>query len=99
MELLQEECLALKARLDTVQQDKAADLATYKQMLDQIRKIFQESCRCLRTIYKNRKILEPVRNSVFSLSGTNHYLPLAAVLPSRFNCNLKPAYFYDYTIQ
>ncbi|XP_076751980.1 coiled-coil domain-containing protein 13 [Xylocopa sonorina] len=45
MELLQEECLALKARLDTVQQDKAADLMIYKQMLDQVRKIFQEAYR------------------------------------------------------
>ncbi|XP_026667187.1 coiled-coil domain-containing protein 13-like [Ceratina calcarata] len=45
MELLQEECLALKVRLDTIQQDKAADLSMYKQMLDQARKIFQEACR------------------------------------------------------
>ncbi|XP_060822185.1 uncharacterized protein LOC132910472 [Bombus pascuorum] len=45
MELLQEECLALKARLDTVQQDKAEDLATYKQMHEQVRKIFHEACR------------------------------------------------------
>ncbi|XP_043256883.1 coiled-coil domain-containing protein 13-like [Colletes gigas] len=45
MELLQEECLALKARLDIVQQDKASDLAAYKQMLSQVRKIFQEAYR------------------------------------------------------
>ncbi|XP_071861175.1 uncharacterized protein [Bombus fervidus] len=45
MELLQEECLALKARLDTVQQDKAEDLATYKQMHEQVRQIFHEACR------------------------------------------------------
>ncbi|XP_076245371.1 uncharacterized protein LOC143185927 [Calliopsis andreniformis] len=45
MELLQEECLALKARLDTVQQDKASDLAMYKQILEQVKKIFQEACR------------------------------------------------------
>ncbi|XP_076635480.1 coiled-coil domain-containing protein 13 [Colletes latitarsis] len=45
MELLQEECLALKARLDIVQQDKASDLAAYKQMLCQVRKIFQEAYR------------------------------------------------------
>ncbi|XP_043525600.1 spindle pole body component 110 [Frieseomelitta varia] len=45
MELLQEECLALKTRLDTVQQEKATDLATYKQMLEQVRKIFHEACR------------------------------------------------------
>ncbi|XP_050482439.1 uncharacterized protein LOC126869650 [Bombus huntii] len=45
VELLQEECLALKARLDTVQQDKAEDLATYKQMHEQVRKIFHEACR------------------------------------------------------
>ncbi|XP_076668040.1 coiled-coil domain-containing protein 13 [Andrena cerasifolii] len=45
MELLQEECLALKARLDTIQQDKASDLAAYKQMLDHVRKIFQDACR------------------------------------------------------
>ncbi|XP_034173319.1 uncharacterized protein LOC117601090 isoform X2 [Osmia lignaria lignaria] len=44
MELFQEECLTLKARLDTVQQEKASDLATYKQMLDQVRKIFQDAC-------------------------------------------------------
>lgn len=45
MELLEEECLALKTRLDTVQQDKAADLAMYKRMLEQARKIFQDACR------------------------------------------------------
>ncbi|XP_015432831.1 PREDICTED: WEB family protein At5g55860-like [Dufourea novaeangliae] len=45
MELLQEECLALKARLDTVQQDKASDLIMYKRMLDEVRKIFQDACR------------------------------------------------------
>lgn len=45
MELFQEECLTLKARLDTVQQEKASDLATYKQMLDQVRKMFQDACR------------------------------------------------------
>ncbi|XP_076379645.1 uncharacterized protein LOC117229239 [Megalopta genalis] len=45
MELLQEECLALKARLDTVQQDKSLDLARYKEMLDQVRKIFQDAWR------------------------------------------------------
>ncbi|CAK9830986.1 Coiled-coil domain-containing protein 13 [Anthophora retusa] len=45
MELLQEECLALKARLDTVQQDKAEDLAAYKQMFEQVKRVFQEACR------------------------------------------------------
>ncbi|XP_024935796.1 coiled-coil domain-containing protein 13 isoform X1 [Cephus cinctus] len=45
LELLQEECLALKARLATIQQDKAADLITYKQMLDQARKTFQDAYR------------------------------------------------------
>ncbi|KAL6267308.1 hypothetical protein P5V15_000383 [Pogonomyrmex californicus] len=45
IELLEEECLALKARLDTVQQDKASDLATYKQMLEQTRKTFKDACR------------------------------------------------------
>nr|XP_031839439.1 coiled-coil domain-containing protein 13 [Nomia melanderi] len=45
MELLQEECLALKARLDTVQQDRASDLVKYKQMLDEVRKIFQNAWR------------------------------------------------------
>ncbi|KOC68310.1 Coiled-coil domain-containing protein 13 [Habropoda laboriosa] len=44
MELLQEECLALKVRLDTVQQAKAADLAAYKQMYEQVKRIFQEAC-------------------------------------------------------
>lgn len=45
IELLEEECLALKARLDTVQQDKVSDLAMYKQMLDQARKTFKNACR------------------------------------------------------
>ncbi|XP_072751070.1 coiled-coil domain-containing protein 13 [Anoplolepis gracilipes] len=45
IELLEEECLALKARLDTVQQDKISDLAMYKRMLDQARKIFKDACR------------------------------------------------------
>ncbi|CAK9800056.1 Coiled-coil domain-containing protein 13 [Anthophora plagiata] len=45
MELLQEECLALKARLDTVQQDKADDLAAYRQMFEQVKRVFQEACR------------------------------------------------------
>ncbi|XP_025155004.1 coiled-coil domain-containing protein 13 [Harpegnathos saltator] len=45
IELLEEECLALKARLDTVQQDKANDLAVYKRMLDQARKAFKDACR------------------------------------------------------
>lgn len=45
IELLEEECLALKTRLDTVQQDKAADLAMYKRMLDQARKTFKDACR------------------------------------------------------
>ncbi|XP_011869714.1 PREDICTED: coiled-coil domain-containing protein 13 [Vollenhovia emeryi] len=45
IELLEEECLALKARLDTVQQDKASDLAMYKRMLDQARKTFKDACR------------------------------------------------------
>ncbi|XP_058794271.1 coiled-coil domain-containing protein 13-like [Phymastichus coffea] len=44
-ELLQEECLTLKTRLATVQKDKAADLATFKKMLDQTRKIFRDACR------------------------------------------------------
>ncbi|XP_071634126.1 uncharacterized protein [Temnothorax longispinosus] len=45
IELLEEECLALKTRLDTVQQDKASDLAMYKRMLDQARKTFKDACR------------------------------------------------------
>ncbi|XP_029176528.1 coiled-coil domain-containing protein 13 [Nylanderia fulva] len=45
IELLEEECLALKARLDTIQQDKVSDLAMYKQMLDQARKTFKDACR------------------------------------------------------
>ncbi|XP_077272327.1 coiled-coil domain-containing protein 13 [Temnothorax americanus] len=45
IELLEEECLALKTRLDTVQQDKALDLAMYKRMLDQARKTFKDACR------------------------------------------------------
>ncbi|XP_011703109.1 PREDICTED: coiled-coil domain-containing protein 13 isoform X3 [Wasmannia auropunctata] len=45
IELLEEECLALKTRLDTVQQDKASDLAMYKKMLDQARKTFKDACR------------------------------------------------------
>lgn len=45
IELLEEECLALKARLDTVQQDKVSDLAMYKRMLDQARKTFKDACR------------------------------------------------------
>ncbi|XP_043681185.1 coiled-coil domain-containing protein 13-like isoform X1 [Vespula pensylvanica] len=45
LELLEEECLALKARLNTVQQDKASDLEIYKRMLDQARKTFQEACK------------------------------------------------------
>nr|XP_012215098.1 PREDICTED: coiled-coil domain-containing protein 13 [Linepithema humile] len=45
IELLEEECLALKTRLNTVQQDKACDLAMYKRMLDQARKTFKDACR------------------------------------------------------
>ncbi|KAL6439018.1 hypothetical protein ACFW04_003786 [Cataglyphis niger] len=45
IELLEEECLALKARLDTVQQDKISDLTMYKRMLDQARKTFTDACR------------------------------------------------------
>jgi len=45
IELLEEECLALKTRLDTVQQDKASDLTMYKRMLDQARKTFKDACR------------------------------------------------------
>ncbi|XP_014472720.1 PREDICTED: coiled-coil domain-containing protein 13-like [Dinoponera quadriceps] len=45
IELLEEECLTLKARLDTVRQDKANDLAVYKRMLDQARKTFKDACR------------------------------------------------------
>ncbi|XP_066583826.1 coiled-coil domain-containing protein 13 [Prorops nasuta] len=45
LELLREECLVLKARLETVQRDKAADLAIYKQMLEQTRKTFQDACK------------------------------------------------------
>ncbi|XP_018407569.1 PREDICTED: coiled-coil domain-containing protein 18-like [Cyphomyrmex costatus] len=45
IELLEEECLTLKARLDTVQQDKASDLIMYKRMLDQARKTFKDACR------------------------------------------------------
>ncbi|CAL1673333.1 unnamed protein product [Lasius platythorax] len=45
IELLEEECLALKARLDTVQQDKVSDLTMYKRMLDQARKTFKDACR------------------------------------------------------
>ncbi|XP_032664783.1 coiled-coil domain-containing protein 13-like [Odontomachus brunneus] len=45
IELLEEECLALKARLDTVQQDKANDLAVYKRILDQARRTFKDACR------------------------------------------------------
>ena len=41
--LLEEECLALKTRLTTVQRDKAVDLEVYKQMLDQTRKIFHDA--------------------------------------------------------
>ncbi|KYN05879.1 Coiled-coil domain-containing protein 13, partial [Cyphomyrmex costatus] len=49
IELLEEECLTLKARLDTVQQDKASDLIMYKRMLDQARKTFKDACRGHRT--------------------------------------------------
>lgn len=45
LELLEEECHALKARLATVQQEKATDLSTYKQMHEQVKKIFQDACR------------------------------------------------------
>lgn len=65
MELLQEECLALKARLDTVQQDKAEDLATYKQMHEQVRKIFHEACRYLRTLHEKTKVLKEVLKKIF----------------------------------
>lgn len=86
MELLQEECLALKARLDTVQQDKASDLAAYKQMLDHVRKIFQDACRCFCTI--NRKGWSLKRNA--SVSEAN--APLAAVLQLQYNSDLKLAW-------
>ncbi|XP_012274073.1 coiled-coil domain-containing protein 13 [Orussus abietinus] len=45
LEFLQEECLALKTRLATIVKEKAVDLASYKVMLDQTRKTFQEACR------------------------------------------------------
>ncbi|KAF7383383.1 hypothetical protein HZH66_012733 [Vespula vulgaris] len=57
LELLEEECLALKARLNTVQQDKASDLEIYKRMLDQARKTFQEAC-------KNRSLATASRSTV-----------------------------------
>ncbi|KAG5333116.1 CCD13 protein, partial [Acromyrmex heyeri] len=42
VELLEEECPALNARLDIVQQDKASDLIIYKRMPDQARKTHAE---------------------------------------------------------
>lgn len=60
MELLQEECLALKARLDAVQKDKVADLATYKQMFEEVRKIFYEAYRYLWIINQNAKIIKRI---------------------------------------
>ncbi|OXU21186.1 hypothetical protein TSAR_000545 [Trichomalopsis sarcophagae] len=44
-ELLQEECLTLKTRLETMQKDKASDLAAFKNMLEQTRKIFKDAYR------------------------------------------------------
>ncbi|XP_043489333.1 coiled-coil domain-containing protein 13-like [Polistes fuscatus] len=60
LELLEEECLALKARLNTVQQDKASDLETYKRMLDQARKTFQEAC-------KNKPTITPASRSTVTV--------------------------------
>ncbi|XP_015188292.1 PREDICTED: putative leucine-rich repeat-containing protein DDB_G0290503 [Polistes dominula] len=60
LELLEEECLALKARLNTVQQDKASDLETYKRMLDQARKTFQEAC-------KNKPVTTPATRSTITV--------------------------------
>lgn len=65
MELLQEECLALKARLDVVQQDKAADLATYKQISEQIRQIFHEVCRCVTATNENAKCIRKLLKMSF----------------------------------
>ncbi|XP_048507334.1 uncharacterized protein LOC105693140 [Athalia rosae] len=45
IELLEEKCLALEARLATVQRDKTSDLTLYTQMLDQARKTFQDAYR------------------------------------------------------
>ncbi|XP_033208510.1 coiled-coil domain-containing protein 13-like [Belonocnema kinseyi] len=45
IELLEEENLALKTRLATVQREKTADLLIFKQMLDQTRKIFHDAFR------------------------------------------------------
>ncbi|XP_014611853.1 PREDICTED: coiled-coil domain-containing protein 13-like, partial [Polistes canadensis] len=60
LELLEEECLTLKARLNTVQQDKASDLETYKRMLDQARKTFQEAC-------KNKQTTTPASRSTVTV--------------------------------
>ncbi|XP_063976167.1 coiled-coil domain-containing protein 13 isoform X2 [Diachasmimorpha longicaudata] len=45
LELLEEENLAVKARLATLQQEKIEDLSTYKQLLENTKKIFHESLR------------------------------------------------------
>ncbi|XP_036141680.1 coiled-coil domain-containing protein 13 [Monomorium pharaonis] len=57
IELLEEECLALKARLDTVQQDKASDLNMYKRMFDQARKIFKDACRNKSAVSESRSTI------------------------------------------
>ncbi|XP_015127269.1 coiled-coil domain-containing protein 13-like [Diachasma alloeum] len=45
LELLEEENLALKARLATLQQEKTEDLSTYRQLLENTKRIFRESVR------------------------------------------------------
>ncbi|KAF7992260.1 hypothetical protein HCN44_001585 [Aphidius gifuensis] len=45
LELLEEECLALKARLATVQQEKINDLSMYKNMLDKTKNIIKDNYR------------------------------------------------------
>lgn len=47
LELLEEECLALKARLSTLQQEKHEDLETYRRMLDKTKQTFDEATRCI----------------------------------------------------
>ncbi|XP_011310888.1 myosin-11 isoform X1 [Fopius arisanus] len=45
LELLEEENLAVKARLATLQQEKTEDLSRYKQLLENTRRIFHDSLR------------------------------------------------------
>ncbi|XP_034941502.1 spindle pole body component 110 [Chelonus insularis] len=53
LEFLEEECLTLKTRLTTLNQEKHQDFMLYKQMLEQSKKIFQNAYRYAISVKEN----------------------------------------------